>query len=106
MKVAQLCLTLCDVMDYTVHGIFQARILEWVAFPSPGSLSNPGVKRSPALWADSLPAEPHSLLSPPPPYPQVPDSAGLGQSLNISNMFSGDAEAGFLGSSWRRNGVD
>ena len=28
MKVAQLCLTLCDPMDYTVHGIFQARVLE------------------------------------------------------------------------------
>ena len=31
MKVAQLCLTLCDPRDYTVHGILQARILEWVA---------------------------------------------------------------------------
>ena len=27
-----LCLTLCDPMDYTVHGILQARILEWVAY--------------------------------------------------------------------------
>ena len=26
------CLTLCDPMDYTVHGILQVRILEWVAF--------------------------------------------------------------------------
>ena len=34
-------------------------ILEWVAFPSPGDLPNPGIKpRSPALQADSLPAEP------------------------------------------------
>ena len=33
MKVTQLCLTLCDPMDYTVCGILQARILEWVAFP-------------------------------------------------------------------------
>ena len=33
MKVPQLCLTPCDPMDYTVHGILQARILEWVAFP-------------------------------------------------------------------------
>ena len=33
VKVAQLCLTLCDPRDYTVHGILQARILEWVAFP-------------------------------------------------------------------------
>ena len=32
-KVAQLCLTLCNPMDYTVCGILQATILEWVAFP-------------------------------------------------------------------------
>ena len=32
MKVAQLCPTLWDSMDYTVHGILQARILEWVSF--------------------------------------------------------------------------
>ena len=34
VKVAQLCPTLCDSMDYTVHGILQARVLEWRAFPS------------------------------------------------------------------------
>ena len=33
VKVAQSCLTLCDLMDYTVHGILQARILERVAIP-------------------------------------------------------------------------
>ena len=33
VKVAQSCLTLCDPMDYTVHGILQARILVYVAFP-------------------------------------------------------------------------
>ena len=33
VKVAQLCPTLCDPMGYTVHGILQARILEWVAYP-------------------------------------------------------------------------
>ena len=33
MKVAQLCLALCDPTDYIVCGILQARILEWVAFP-------------------------------------------------------------------------
>ena len=33
VKVAQSCPTLCDPMDYTVHGILQARILEWVAYP-------------------------------------------------------------------------
>ena len=33
VKVSQSCLTLCDPMDYAVHGILQARILEWVAYP-------------------------------------------------------------------------
>ena len=33
VKVTQLCLTLCNPMDYTIYGILQARILEWVAFP-------------------------------------------------------------------------
>ena len=33
VKVAQAYLTLCDPLAYTVHGILQARILEWVAFP-------------------------------------------------------------------------
>ena len=32
VKVAQSCLSLCDPMDFIVHGILQARILEWVAF--------------------------------------------------------------------------
>ena len=43
-------------MDY---GVLQARILEWVAFPSPGDLPNPGIEpSSPTLQVDSLPAEP------------------------------------------------
>ena len=56
--VAQLCLTLCNLMDYSllgssVHGILQAWILEWVAFLSPGDLPDPGiVPRSPTLQAD------------------------------------------------------
>ena len=33
VKVTQLCLTLCNPVNYTVHGILQARILEWVAIP-------------------------------------------------------------------------
>ena len=32
VKVTQLCPTLCDPMDYTVHGNLQARILECIAF--------------------------------------------------------------------------
>ena len=59
VKVAQSCLTLCDPMDCTVHGILQARILEWVAFPPPGDLPNPGMEpRSPKLQTDSLPSKP------------------------------------------------
>ena len=56
VKVTQSCLTLCDPVDYTVHGILQTRILEWWPFPSPGDFPNLGIKpRSPALQADSLP---------------------------------------------------
>ena len=62
---AQLCLTLCDLMDCSlpgssVRGILQTRILEWVAISfSRGDLPKPGIKhRSPALQADSLPSEP------------------------------------------------
>ena len=56
VKVAQSCPTLCDSMDYTVHGILQPRLLEWVL--SPGDRPNPGIKpRSPALQVDSLLAE-------------------------------------------------
>ena len=40
-KVAQSCPTLWDPMDYTVHGILQARIMEWVAFPFPRGSSQP-----------------------------------------------------------------
>ena len=41
VKVAQLCLPLWDLMDYTVHGILQARTLEWVAFPFSRASSQP-----------------------------------------------------------------
>ena len=34
-KVSQSCLTLCDPINSTVHGILQVRILEWVALPFP-----------------------------------------------------------------------
>ena len=40
-KVAQSCLALCDPMDDTVHGILQARILEWVAFAFSRGSSQP-----------------------------------------------------------------
>ena len=41
VKVTQSCLTLCDPMDYKVHGILQARILEWVAIPFSRGSSQP-----------------------------------------------------------------
>jgi len=37
VRLLQLCLTLCDLKDLpgsSVHGILQARILQWVAMPS------------------------------------------------------------------------
>ena len=59
MQVAQSCLTLCDTMDYTVPGILWPEYWSGESFPSPGDLPNPEIEpRSPALQADSLPAEP------------------------------------------------
>ena len=48
-KLLQSCLTLCSPMDcsppgYSVHGILQARSLEWVAMPSSKDLPNPGIQ--------------------------------------------------------------
>ena len=63
-KVAQSCPTLCDPMDsslpvFSVHGIFQARILEWVAISFSRGSSQPRDRtRSPALQTDALPSEP------------------------------------------------
>ena len=59
VKVSQSYPALCDPMDYTVSGILQTRILEWVAIPfCRGSSQSRDQTRSPALQADSLPAEP------------------------------------------------
>ena len=41
VKVSQSCPTLCDPVDYTVHGILQARILEWVEVPFSRRSSQP-----------------------------------------------------------------
>ena len=64
MKSLQLCSTRCDPVDgnppgSSVHGILQARILEWVSMPSSRDLPNPGTEPgSPTLQADSLLSEP------------------------------------------------
>ena len=64
-------------MDYAVHGILQARILEWVAFPF-SNLPNPGVEpRSPTLQVDSLPAEP----------PGKPKNIGVGRHSLLQGIF-------------------
>ena len=61
--VTQLCPALCDPMDCdppgsSVHGILQARILEWVAISfSRGSPPPRDEPRSPALQADASPSE-------------------------------------------------
>ena len=59
VKVAQLCLTLCDPMDYTARGILQARILDWVAILFSRGCSQPRDRTQVSLtWqVDSLPAE-------------------------------------------------
>ena len=82
-KSLQLCLTLWDPMSYSlqdssVHGILQARILEWVAMPSSGDLPKPGIEpRSPATWADSLPSEP----------PGKPKNIGVGSLSLFQQIF-------------------
>ena len=76
VKVTQSCLTLCDPMDYTVHEILQARILEGVAFPfSRGSGIEP---RPPKLQADSLPARPQGK----------PKNTGVGSLSLLPWLFS------------------
>ena len=59
---------------YTVHGILQARILEWVAFPFSRESSQ---LRSPTVQADSLSAEPQGK----------PKSTGLGSLFLLQRIF-------------------
>jgi len=70
-----LCLTVCDPMDcslpgFPIHGILQARILEWVTMPSSREYSQPGIEPEfPALQVDSLLSE-----SPEKPYGSTHES--------------------------------
>ena len=58
VKVAQLSLSLCDPTDYTVHGILQAGILEWVTFPFSRGSSQPRDRAQVSyIVGDSLPTE-------------------------------------------------
>ena len=74
VKVTQSCPTFCDRMDYTVLGILQARILEWVAFPLSRESSQP---RCPALQVDSLPVEPQGK----------PKNTGVGSLSLLQQIF-------------------
>ena len=74
--VAQSCLTLCDPMDCSppgssVHGILQARTLEWVAISSARGSSNP--ETEPMFQAAPVPrAEALSLSRWGSPWPTIP----------------------------------
>ena len=54
VKVAQLCPTLCNPMDYIVYGILQARILEWVDFPFSRGSSQPRDRTQVSCIADGF----------------------------------------------------
>ena len=48
-RLLQSCPALCDAMDYSppdssVHGILQARILQWIAMCSSGDIPDPGIE--------------------------------------------------------------
>ena len=67
LLVTQSCLilcnpTVCNQPGSSVHGILQARIVEWVVIP--GDFPNPGIKPGfPALQADALPPEPPGKIT-------------------------------------------
>ena len=52
----------CSPQGSSIHGIFQARILEWLSFPLPGDRPDSGITPaspvSPALQPESLPTGP------------------------------------------------
>ena len=75
VTLAQSCPTLSDCI---VHGILQARILEWVAFPFSRGSSQPRIEpRSPTWRADSLPAEPQ----------EKPKNTGVGSLSLLQRIF-------------------
>ena len=77
-KVVQSCLTLSHPMDYTVHGILQARILEWIVLPlSRGSCQQRDQIQVSSMQADSLPAEP----------PEKPKNTGVGSLSLLQGIF-------------------
>ena len=92
VKVTQSCPTLCDPMVYTVHGIPQARTLEWITFPFSRGYSQPRVEpRSPALQVDSSLAEPQGK----------PRNTGLGSLSLLQGIFlTQESNQGLLHCRW------
>ena len=100
-EVAQSCLTLCDLMDYTVHGILPARILVWVAVPfSRGSSqpreSNPGLPHCRRilnqLSHQESPTSPHSRLLTSPFCPSLSQLPSISCQISLNK-----AERGMMG---------
>ena len=81
----------CSLPGSSVHGILQARILEWVAMPSSRSLPDPGIEpRSLALQADSLPLSHLGNLIYSPKYMKqnLPELKGNDNSVRLVGHFS------------------
>ena len=92
MKVVQSCLSLCDPMYDIVHGILQARTLEWVTFPFSRESSQPGIELSShALQTDSLRAE----------LEGQPKNTGVGSLSLLQGIFlTQDLNQGLLHCRW------
>ena len=85
--VAKSCPTLCDTVDCSppgssAHGIFQARILEWVAIPPAGDLPDPGIEYP--VLAEFSALEGAFFTTEPPGKPFIWD---LGQIKKIKSDF-------------------
>ena len=87
VKVTQPSSTLCNSMDYRVHGILQARVLEWVAFPFSRWSSQPRDQTQ----VDSLPAEPQGK----------PKNTGVGSLSLLQGIFpTQESNQGLLHCRW------
>ena len=95
VKVAHLHPTLWDPKDYTIRGILQARIQEWVAFPFSRGSSQPRDRtQSPALQVDSLSAEPQGK----------PKNTGVGSLSLLQGIFpTQESNQGLLHCRWILN---
>ena len=91
VKVAQSCPTLCDPIDCIVHGILQARILEWVAFPFSRGSSQPRDQTHVSRIADSLWSKPQGK----------PKNSGVGSlSLLQGIILTQESNQGLLHCRW------